>query len=202
MTTDTDIVAKLDKPGAGVPFIQSLFLRWIVGPVLSRLQADWEKDKKRFDAISQKLLQEIEGLSDAQLTTKILVPPQPGLEDSSRYWSAAMLLEHLIIVGEAVRGGILSLSKGVVPNRKPDTAKVKPKGAATPTEIVEAYKKFSSTVMAEIDRDIGDKDSKLVYAHPWMGPFTCRQWHWLLPTHQAIHLRQLREIVKGLRNSQ
>jgi hypothetical protein len=202
MSTEAEIVAKLDKPGAGVPVLEGLLLRWLVGPLVSRLQANWEADKARFDAISAKLLKEIEGLSEQQLATKILVPKQPALEDSSRYWSAAMVLEHLVIVGEAVRKGIISLSKGVVPERKPDTAKVKPKGDATPHDIVEAYRKFSSTVMAEIDRDIGNKDSKSVYSHPWMGPFNCRQWHWLLPTHQAVHLRQLREIVKGLKSPQ
>ena len=128
----------------------------------------------------------------------MLVPPQQGLEDSSRYWSAAMLLDHLVIVGEQVKGGILALSRGIVPKGEASTAKVKPSGAPTVAEAVAAYKKFASTVMVDLDKGVADKDSKATFRHPWLGPLNCRQWQWLLAAHQAIHLHQLHEIVKGL----
>lgn len=193
----TDTVPRLDKPGAGLPFPQELILRWYVAPFIAG-RADWEEDKKKFAKSTEALLKLVEGLDEKQLSAKVLVPPQQGLEDSSRYWSAAMLFEHLVIVGSAVKGGIISLSKGIVPPRKADTASVKPAGAATPAQSVEEYRKFSSTVMADIDAAVKDKDSKAKFRHPWLGPLNCRQWHWLLHAHQSIHLRQLREIVKGL----
>jgi hypothetical protein len=197
MTTDAEIIAKLDKPGAGVPFFDGLLMRWYVGPVLSK-KASWEENRKAFDKTTQALLKLVDGLDEKQLATRVLVPPQRGLEDSSRYWSAAMLLEHLIIVGKKTKAGIVALSQGIVPDVKVDTGKVKPLGEANPKDIMDAYRAFATTVMDELDREVKDKDSKASLKHPWMGPMTCRQWHWLLPTHQAIHLKQLREIVKGL----
>ena len=193
----TETAPQLDKPGAGLPFPQELLLRWYVAPFIAG-RADWEDDKRRFAKSTESLLKLIEGLDEKQLSTKILVPRLRGIEDSSRYWSAAMLFEHLTIVGSAVRGGIISLSKGIVPPVKADVAAVKPPGVKTPAQSVEEYRKFSSTLMADIDAAVKDKDSKAKFRHPWLGPLTCRQWHWLLHAHQSIHLPQLREIVKGL----
>ncbi|MEZ0225079.1 MAG: DinB family protein [Alphaproteobacteria bacterium] len=195
--SDADIIAKLAKPGAGLPFVEGMIVRWWVGPVLSKKNT-WDENKLRFEKTTQSLLKLIEGLDEAQLATRVLVPPQQGLEDSSRYWSAAMLFEHLVIVGEKVKGGILALSKGIVPVAKADTASVKPTSQPTAAEAIAGYRKFSSTVMDDLDKGVKDKDSKATFPHPWMGPLNCRQWHWLLAAHQGIHLRQLREIVKGL----
>ncbi|TAL26868.1 MAG: DinB family protein [Alphaproteobacteria bacterium] len=195
--TDAEIVAKLGKPGAGLPFLEGLVVRWWVGPVVSK-KSDWEENKRKFEKTTQSLLKLVEGLDDKKLATKVLVPPQQGLEDSSRYWSASMLFEHLIIVGKKTKGGIIALSQGVVPDVKVDTGKVKPSGDPSPAGIMAAYRAFAATVMADIDREVKDKNSKAVLHHPWLGPLNCRQWHWLLATHQGIHLRQLREIVKGL----
>lgn len=195
--TDAEIISKLGKPGAGLPFLEGLVVRWYLGPFVSA-RSDWEDNKRKFEKTTQSLLKLIEGLDDRQLATRILVPPQQGLEDSSRYWSAAMLFEHLVIVGESVKGGIIALSRGIVPDVKVDTGKVKPSGDPSPAEIIEKYKKFSSTVLSDIDSGVKDRNSKAVLNHPWLGPINCRQWHWLLAMHQGIHLRQLREIVKGL----
>jgi hypothetical protein len=195
--SDAEIIAKLGKPGAGLPLVESLVMRWVVGPFISK-KFGWDENRRRFEKTTAALLKEIEGLDDKQLATRILVPPLQGLEDSSRYWSAAMLFEHLIIVGEGVKGGIISLSRGIVPDVKVDTGKVKPSGDPTPSGIIQKYRQFSSAVQDELEKSVKDKDSKAVLHHPWLGPLNCRQWHWLLATHQGIHLRQLREIVKGL----
>jgi hypothetical protein len=201
MTAQPETAPQLDKPGAGLPFLESLVVRWYFGAVVSK-RGDWEDDKRKFDVTTAKLLKEIEGLDTKQLTIRVLVPKQKGLEDSSRYWSAAMVFEHLMIVGGKTRDGIIMLSKGLVPPVKADTAKVKPLGERDAAETLEAYKKFASTVMADIDAGVKDRDSKAVFAHPWMGPFTARQWHWILAVHQGVHLTQLRAIVKGLKGPQ
>jgi hypothetical protein len=194
---DAEITAKLGKPGAGLPLVEGLVTRWVVGPFISR-KFSWEENRRRFEKTTAALLKEIEGLDDKQLAARILVPPQQGLEDSSRYWSAAMLFEHLIIVSEGVKTGIIALSRGIVPDVKVDTGKVKPSGDPTPSEIIEKYKRFSSALQDDLEKSVKDKDSKARLRHPWLGPLNCRQWHWLLAAHQGIHLRQLREIVKGL----
>lgn len=190
---DAEKAKQLDKPGAGVPAMQGFFLRWFIGPVIARF-SNWDNDAKSFDHVNAKIMRIVEKMDDAQLATRVLVPPQQGLEDSFRYWSAAMTLEHLVTVGTGVKHIIVSLSKGVVPDIKPDPARVKPKEAMTPREALQAYQQFIATAVEDIDHGVKDRKSKTALVHPWFGPFTAHQWHWLLTAHSVIHLQQLRAI--------
>jgi len=193
--SDAAIQARLQKPGAGVPWYQLLFLRLYIKPFVAA-KGGWEKDKADFARINAKILKICDGLNNVELGRRILVPKQPGLEDSSRYWSAAMTLEHMVIVGHGIRDITISLSKGIVPGGAADTAAVKPQGAMTPAESLDAFRNFAARTMEEIDTALGDTDSTAVFKHPWFGDFNTRQWHWMLAMHSIVHLRQLREIAK------
>lgn len=194
---DAEKAKHLDKPGAGVPALQGVLLRWLVGPVIARF-SNWDKNAESFSHVNAKIMQIVGNMNDAQLATHVLVPPQRGLEDSSRYWSAGMTLEHLLTVGTGVKHIIVSLSKGIVPDIKPDPARVKPKEAMAARESLQAYRQFIATAIDDIERAVKDRKSKAVLAHPWFGPFTAHQWHWLLTAHSAIHLHQLRAISARL----
>lgn len=191
------IQQSLEKPGAGVGFVQQLAMRFYIGPFVAA-KSDWDADNRRFLQSSKQILTMIEGLDDAALSQKVLVPPQRGLEDSSRYWSVAMTLEHIMIVGMGLRDIVIRLSQGKVPPGKADTARVKPPGQTPPQTVVQNYRYFVETVLDQVDKGVQNRDSKAVYVHPWFGKFTARQWHWLLATHNDIHLQQLRAIRAGL----
>lgn len=195
--TDADIIAKLQQPGAGVPFLDGLMMRFIVGPFVAAV-TPWDQTKKSFASVNRKILDAAKRLDDAQLARRVLVVPQYGLEDSSRYWSAAMVLEHLVIVGAAIKSIVISLSRGHVPDFEVEIAKVKPTGVPSPQEALRAFEDFTRTVMDDIDREVKDRKSKTKLKHPWFGPFTARQWHWLLAAHSVIHLNQIREIADAL----
>ena len=195
--TEEAIQQSLGKPGAGVGLLQQLVMKFYIGPFVAA-KSDWDEDSQKFYHSSKKILTMIEGLDDAALSQKVLVPPQRGLEDSSRYWSAAMTLEHIMIVGMGLRDIIIRLSQGKVPPGSVDTARVKPPGQTPPQAVVQNYKTFVGTVLDQIDKGVQNRDSKVTYMHPWFGNFTVRQWHWLLATHNDIHLQQLRAILAGL----
>lgn len=186
---------KLAPPGAGIPFTQKLFLKLYLGPFVAA-KTPWEKSKQNFEKITEKILKEVEGLNDKQLNQKILVPPQPGLEDSSRFWSIAMTLEHMVIVGKEIQQAVESLTHGALPNKKADIGKLKPHGELTALESVQIFKTFTLEEFPKIK--IGDRNSKLKLLHPWFGLFSAQQWYWLLGAHQLLHLRQIREIKKRL----
>lgn len=196
--TDAEILSSLDKPGAGIPFYQALYLRLYVKPFISA-RSDWDADTRAFNLINEKLLNAVGKLDEVQLSKRVLVPRQRGLEDSSRYWSAAMALEHLLIVGTGVKNIIINLSKGIVPDGKADTATVKPSGTPTAKEVLEQYRAFAASAPAEIDNAVKDRKSAAKFAHPWFGPFTAHQWHWLLAVHTGLHLKQVRAIIAGLK---
>jgi len=195
---DAAVIATLEKPGAGLPLMQRIALRLYYKPFVAG-KAGWEKDVADFRKLNDKILQTYADIPAADVTRRVLVPKQPGLEDSSRYWSAAMTLEHMVIVGTGVRNIIIALSQGIVPDYKPDTAGVKPSGSGTPDDTLAAFTAFADKTMADIDAQTGNRNSTAMLDHPWFGAFTARQWHWILPMHGAIHLKQLREIAEGIR---
>ena len=197
-TSQTQTEPVLDKPGAGVPWPQIAYLRFYIGPFVAG-RSDWDKNWTLFDNVNNGILAKIENLTGPQLEKKILIRPLPALEDSSRYWSLAMTLEHLIIVGEAQKKIITALAQGIVPPGKGDTASVKPKGGREGRAQLADYKTFVASVRPALD-PLRDKAlaSRAKFAHPWMGPFTALQWQWLFSGHTHIHYRQIKEILKGL----
>ena len=188
---------KLAAPGAGVPFPQKLFMKFVVKPFIAA-KTPWEVSEKKFRRINEKILSEIEGLNEKQMSTRILVSPQTGLEDSSRYWSIKMALEHLVIVSSQMAALIPELSKGIIPDGKADTATVKPHGELSVQKSIELYKKLITIDFENLNSSIENRNSKTRFRHPWFGLMKAQEWYWLLPMHHGLHLKQIREIKKRL----
>src|SRR5277367_301892 len=147
---------KLAPPGAGIPFVDRVSLRYVLLPLLFR-STSWEQAIERFEKEGQRILKIIQNTPAEQLDTRKLVPPMRGLEDSSRYWSVAMAAEHLIIVGEQMAIGMQMLSAGKVPDRKANTAAVKPKGKIGATELYDTFKKFLDGFLNTVRNDLKDR---------------------------------------------
>jgi hypothetical protein len=193
----TESEPQLAPPGAGIPIYQKLVLRLYVNPFLAG-KGRLEDMRSRFIRKHQRISEAYLAIPEELRERKVLVPPLMGLEDSSRFWSAAMVLEHVQIVGSAMGEGIVKLSNEEDPGFKPDTAKVKPKGILSAPEIFAAFETWRHGFLNSLDARVRNMDSKRTLAHPWFGPFTARKWYWLLPVHADIHLKQLRAIQAGL----
>lgn len=187
----------LAPPGAGIPLRQKIMMRFFVRPFVAG-RTPWEVSEANFRKINEKILKTLEGLNDSQLTTRILIPPQLGLEDSSRYWSIKMVLEHLLIVSGQMMQLIPALSHGVTPNGKADTAAVKPKNEISLSEILKNFNKLISADFDRLNASIQNRDTRNRFYHPWFGDMTAKQWYWLLAIHHGLHLKQIREIKKRL----
>lgn len=188
---------QLDPPGAGIPWHQQKLLEYIVAPFVAN-RTNWDLSEKRFYRLTKTILKEVESLSDEQLTTKMLVPPQQGLEDSSRYWSIAMVLEHLVIVGKGITYVITELTSERAPQGKAETATVKPVGKISAQESLALFKNFCDKDYKKFLGSIQNKNSKLKFRHPWFGNINAKQWFWILPVHHNLHLKQIREIKTRL----
>ncbi len=188
---------KLAPPGAGIPLLHQLFLRLIVKPFVAA-KAPWESSTTSFKKIHSKILKETEGLSHIDLQRRILVPSITGLEDSSRYWSIAMCLEHILIVGNQIKPAIVELSHNREIDKTVSTALVKPLGRNDMDQLISEFTTFVHQTPDEVLKKIKDPESKTTLKHPWFGPFTPKAWYWLLGMHGGIHLKQIREIKKRL----
>lgn len=197
MPEQVDEVQKsLAPPGAGLPRGQALLLRFLAFPLYCATTR-WEKALEAFTREGERILALVEPLSPSQFQQRVLVQAPIGMEDSSRYWSSAMVLEHLIEVGSRVATGIVELTNGEPVSIKADVADVKPQGGKGP-EIIAQYRDFLQDYVHTLREDVGDVKSQLRHLHPWFGNLTAHQWACLGAIHQGVHRRQVQRIVAGL----
>ncbi|MGE0632549.1 MAG: hypothetical protein AB7O96_09090 [Pseudobdellovibrionaceae bacterium] len=199
MNQESASAIELQKPGAGLPLPQRVMLKFWLGPFVSK-RATWMDNRKMYEAVTQKIIDRVERVAAEKRDKKILVPPQRGLEDSSRFWSINETLEHLLMVIGGTEYIILQLSSGSPPDLKVDIAKLKPKGSEE--DLFSTFKKRAPVVMRDLDENLKQKgmnrDSNSKHHHPWFGSITAKQWYWLLAMHQAIHANQVKKITESL----
>ena len=185
------------KPGAGLPFFEWFLAKYILLPGVYRKTGN-EEARQFFEAETNKSLSLAEGLEEAKLTTRALIPRLRGLEDNSRYWSVAMVLEHLAIVGGGITEAVIDLTRGGT-DKKPVTIKdVKPDPHSPPQQCIDSFKAMSEAFLTQIEPGALDNHPEATYPHPWFGPMNARQWYILAGRHQAIHRHQIEQILKKL----
>jgi uncharacterized damage-inducible protein DinB len=159
----------------------------------------WEVSSRRFKKTTDRIENMIEDLSPEDLERRVLIAPMTGLEDSSRYWSIKMVLEHLVIVGRKTAFVLKELDAGRYPEGSADTAKVKPTGDSSLEETLARFRKFTRVEYPALLDSLRNRDrSHLKYRHPWFGSMNMRGWYWLLSTHQRIHMKQIEAIQREM----
>ena len=183
----------LQAPGAGLPWLENRIARIMLG-WKSRLGtpanfiAQFSNERRRIYAL-------IKNCGDDQLSQRVLIARLPGLEDSSRYWSVAMTLDHLRIVHHAFIGILTALSNETIPPGKASTAAVKP-SVNVGAEAIAAYEE-SCDALLTCAADIREFNTKARYIHPWFGPMDAHRWLALSSSHMAIHRRQIERILQS-----
>lgn len=129
----------------------------------------------------------------------ILIERVRGLEDSSRFWSLWMTLDHLRIVNDEIAGIISTLGRESVPMGKVSIAALKPNPGATETVVV-GYEASCDALLAAVDA-APDLQTETRFPHPWFGPLDALGWLALAAGHMGIHRTQIERILQGLRAS-
>ncbi len=184
---------QLDRPGAGLPFLERFLARYWALPRFYRATS-WDQASALFQNEGERLLKLAGPLDPERLHHRVLIERIRGIEDSSRFWSPEMVLEHLIIVGSKMLAGIVMLGRGEVPTEVTDVASVKPSGVHGDT-IIAVYREFLRGFAETTANQVRDRNSTTTYDHPWFGAMTAHQWHCLAGAHQAIHRKQLQRIL-------
>ncbi len=187
----------LKPPGHPLPLIQRALLRCVIGPFLSKRDS-WETMRSRYELLVSKIIQVSESISETERQIPILVDPIVGLEDSSRFWSVDMTLEHLVTVSRHMESMILVLARGEKPTVVADTAKVKPK--ENEEKFLTEFKAYAPLLYQNLDLQMKNRESQITHRHPWFGMINAKQWYWVLAGHQGIHYQQIKQIVKQLKN--
>lgn len=187
---------QLQKPGAGLPYFENLFLKHIFMPVTLKIMP-WHESQKMFSEQTEKILGLYQSIKPEDRTKKVLIPRLMGLEDSSRYWSANMTLEHIMMVTLGMVNIIEALGAEKTLTSVVNTANVKPKGVSD-EDMVSHFWEDMHTYAERVGDDFKNKNSVTTHAHPWFGPLNTHGWHSLLPIHHNTHRRQLEKIIQGL----
>lgn len=188
----------LGRPGAGISFLQTFYLSKIGKPALALIP--WSMGLRLFVGEGNRILAAVAGRNNEELAKPVLVPPQLFLEDSSRYWSAAMIARHLIVVGEKVARIMVCLGKGDVCLEPTNIAEVKP-DPATPASTFDEYRTFLARFARMAQDEVVNHHSLLTHEHPWSGRMTVRQWLHFSAMHQRIHRIQLGRVLRAVRSS-
>lgn len=188
---------KLAKPGAGLPFFEWFAAKYFIVPRLFRETSNQEAIAK-FQRESQEILRLADGLTSQQLAERRLIRRLRGLEDSSRYWSVAMTVEHLVIVGGGMRKIIENLAEGRTDMPPSSTADVKPHQTIDVGMVIEEFQDMTDALVQTAKDTDFRKFPNAKYKHPWFGPLTANQWLVFAPMHQHLHRRQIEEIIKLL----
>jgi uncharacterized damage-inducible protein DinB len=185
---------KLAPPGAGLPKPELLIARLIFS--LQSRTGNRASFNKRFTQERDAIRKLVDSCNETSAATRVLIDRVPGLEDSSRFWSAWMTLDHLRIMNHGIARTIDSLVKGISPNRKASTASVKPSPDVDAT-IRDAYEKSCDALLETVSAAPNLKTTAR-FTHPWFGPLDASSWHALAGTHMSIHRKQIERIIAGL----
>ena len=189
-----DVEPKLAPPGAGLPkpelYVARMLFAWL------RWTGNRDAFNRRFEkerAVIRHLTRACDAETGAQ---RVLIRRPPGLEDSSRYWSVWMTLDHLRIMHGSINQVVEALVKGVTLDRKASTAAVKPSPLAT-NAVVPEFEKSCDTLLATVAATSNLKTLKH-FEHPWFGPLDAAAWHAMAAMHLGLHRVQIERILKGL----
>jgi hypothetical protein len=191
MESTPAVEPRLAPPGAGIPAVERL----VGGAIFAfnRWRGTREEFSARFDQERGVIAGLYRGRDERDLKERVLIPRLRGLEDSSRYWSVWMTLDHLRIVNEEITRVIGDLTKGRVPEGVASTAAVKPSADVGPG-VVRAYEESCDRLVAMV-ASCPNLRTTLRYAHPWFGPLDGVGWHAMAGMHMGIHRAQIERIL-------
>jgi hypothetical protein len=180
-----------------VPWWQRLGGKYVLLPAFG-FRLTWDGSAELLERQGRQLIDMAGDREEARLTERVLVPPQIGLEDSSRYYSYAMVLEHLTITGLGVARIVSELTHLRPPSGAVRTAALKPAGGLSLEETVAGYEAMLGEFRRLTIDEAGDRGTPLRFEHPWFGALPAGRWMHFAPFHQTIHLKQARRILASL----
>ncbi len=200
MTNEPPI--KLAPPGAGIPLYQRVAAKWVVIPYW-RKSVPWGRVAERlreqadqFDAI----VKAANRRAPEALTRRVLIPPATGLEDDSRFWSLAMVADHLARVNLGVADVLSVLTAASAPGGSLRDVRIvdyKPDPGADRAALG-AMRRSIDAVELALREGKANQRTNATHPHPWFGPLPARTWAVFPAMHQSLHLAQARAIASRL----
>jgi len=185
---------RLAKPGAGIPFFEWAVAKYLILP--GKLKAaNKELDLASFSKESEIIIKLANSITVSELSERKLIKRLRGIEDNSRFWSVAMTLQHLVIVGESVKELIIDLSNGGTQQPKAEIKNFKPSPDVNSQTIVDTFEQMSRNFLIGVEPIDINAFPKVTFEHPWFGPLNASGWLVIAGLHQRIHRHQIETII-------
>ncbi|NOR58612.1 MAG: hypothetical protein GQ474_08835 [Sulfurimonas sp.] len=185
---------KLEKPGAGLPNIERLFIKNILVPAV-RVFFTWDIAFYLLKREVRLILKLVDSVEKQKLQEQVIINRVFAIEDDSRRYSINMVLEHLTITGYGIMGVISTISKEE--ELKKDITIEGVKAYENAENSIVAFKKFMKMYDFFINR-LPKKYSQMTKRHPWFVEFNNFDWSAFMYMHAFIHRRQIEAIISKL----
>jgi hypothetical protein len=159
-----------------------------------------------FDGATEDFLEETQRIDELagrftadDFVRRVTVPALLGLEDPERTWSAAMVIEHAVITGEAIGKTLVFLAHGLPAPIAFDADALRPRGARG-VAVMSDLRAYAAEYPRLITRELNQRQSSRSHTHPLLGPLTIHEWHCFATLHLRVHRRQLAEIRRRISN--
>ena len=189
-------IPQLETPGSGLPspelFIGKMGLALYRSVISHHGATTWFKSE------SQQLIALASSVSEVVGKQRVLIRRVVGIEDSSRFWSVFMVLDHLLIADRLTIKIMESLSATKeFPQqiRIEDTKPLPDRGE----EVIAEFQQLVEDYVLCLEK-ITRWHSQQSHPHPWFGPLNIHGWHCFTAFHHFIHRRQLHKIIQTLAN--
>jgi hypothetical protein len=195
MSASNDNAQQPDQLPDELPWYRDFVARYVAFPTYCGTTS--------FDRATRDFVQEVRRIEEVcghfspnDFVCPVSVSTIIGLEDDERDWSAAMVVEHIVLVSEAIGRTLVFLTRGQQPPVPFSREEMRPRGAKGVTILPELHalgRSYPQLVEAELGPQ---RDT--VHRHPIFGDLDCARWHCLSVSHLRVHRRQLHEIRRRL----
>jgi hypothetical protein len=178
-----------------LPWYQDFVARYVAFPAycrttsFDRVTSDFQSEMHRIEEICGRF-------SPEDFVRRVTVAPLSGLEDDERHWSASMVVEHVVLVGEAIGRTLVFLSRGQQPPVAFSREATRPRGAKG-VEIMMPLRELGREYPHLVRTELGTERA-LSHRHPLFGELDLHRWHCLSVSHLRVHRRQLHEIRRRI----
>ncbi len=172
-----ELIKDLGKSGGGLSSGRAFFLKYLGFPLLNSI-ISWERALDIFENEGEKVLSLARSMEKDELFECALSGSRTilfGLEDNSRYYSVAMVIEHLIIVGSALKKRIPLLSQGKNLDKEIKIEDYKPYMEIDDT-IIDEYEMFLHGFRKEVEEKVDNIYLENRHEHPWFGELKAKDW--------------------------
>lgn len=174
---------------------ERLLLRCLLGPAMnwpSLHPAAWTQRLRGERAKLMRLWQRL--AQESARCERRRIRRLPGLEEISCDWSAAMVMEHLYLVGVDVETVLQALTTEHSVPQKISVARVKP--VRNETDAYDGFMRHLDGFIHRAEQSFPTKSERR-WPHPWFGKLSAQGWLRFYYFHLYLHRCQLERIGRS-----